>query len=148
MGTDKYFFSGKSIFRSTIINDVFRREVHIDNILLQMILILLPILSLHLLFSRSLRIVASAQITNGITVTFKFPGIFNPLAYSRYLPIFFFFFTQLSARMTKSMRVLFFLLIITGRLVVWSGLGYLFLSQNPRKYSGINSDLCIYHLSV
>ena len=111
-------------------------------------------------FIKLLGIVLSRLITIDIIVTFMFRNFFSSLARSRYLSLFslsfiFTLWTAVTAKFTFQ-HVLFFVdyhkVGWSGR-VVWSGLGNLFVSQNPREFYasyslGTNSGLRIYHLFV
>ena len=84
-----------------------------------------------------LEIVPCASVRIVITVKFMFNGFLSSLARSKYLSCFSLslIFTLWSAGVAKSTvwQVLFFFCWLSLGLVVWLGLGDLFVSQNPRE---------------
>ena len=100
-------------------------------------------------FTSFLRIVPTALITIGITVTFMFHSFFNSQARSKYLTFFQFYSL---VKQNPHFHQFFFVLIITrsGRLVEirWS----VCISKPQRSlcvsFSRTDSRLCVYHLFV
>ena len=86
-------------------------------------------------FTKLLGIVPSASITVGITVTFTLHSFFNSLARSWYLPLFDFLNSPSIVRRDSKVHYLAGSLYcwLSLGLVLWPGLGDLYVSQNSRE---------------
>ena len=101
-------------------------------------------------FNNPLATIPKAPITIGITVTFMFLFFQFPSEFQ--LLIFLFAFFQFYSMISRESKFSFFCWSLSG-LVVWSRLGDLFVSQNPRgvcasHFPGQMLGCAIYHLFV
>ena len=118
----------------------------LNYVIVRMVSSCLPISKSSIPCTNPLVTAPSAQITIGITVTFKFHSFFSFVARSKYFSLFLFSFSFTLWLAGTIRQVLFF--IDNHYLVVWPRLGDLFVSQNPREFSVTDSGLYIYHLFV